>query len=209
VFREILTDAQQAVLELLNRIPEVQSFYLAGGTALALHLGHRRSRDFDFFRPEEFKPQDLVTRIREVGEIELLQETAGTLTVALRGIPTSFFQYGYPLLRPLHETPWTIGLAHVDDIAAMKLAAIAGRGSRKDFVDLYFYCRECAPLDSVFAFFHEKYRGLTVDPYHLLRSLTFFDDAEAEVMPELLREGTWDEIKAFFRSEATRLFRSL
>jgi hypothetical protein len=209
VFRDILTGAQQTVLELLSRLPELQTFYLAGGTALALHLGHRRSRDFDFFRSKEFRPQDLLTHIREVGEIELLQETTGTLTVALLGIPTSFFHYGYPLLRPLQETPWAIGLAHADDIAAMKLAALAGRGSRKDFVDLYFYCRQGQRLEDVFALFREKYRGLTVDSYHLLRSLTFFDDAEAEVMPDLIMEGTWDEIKTFFRAEAARLFRSL
>lgn len=209
MFREILTGAQQTVLELLSRIPEVRTFYLAGGTALALHLGHRRSRDFDFFRPKDFKPQDLAAHIQNAGELQLLQETAGTLTVAIRGVPTSFFHYGYPLLRPLQETPWSIGLAHADDIAAMKLAALAGRGSRKDFVDLYFYCRDRAPLDDVFSFFKEKYQGLTVDPYHLLRSFTFFDEAETDVMPELLREGAWDEIKAFFRSEAARLFSSL
>lgn len=209
MFREILTGAQQTVLGLLSRIPEVQTFYLARGTGLALHLGHRRSRDFDLFRAKEFQPQDLLTRLWELEEVQVLQETAGTLTVALHGIPTSFFHYGYPLLRPLHETPWAIGLALADDIAAMKLAALAGRGSRKDFVDLYFYCRERAALEEVFAFFREKYRGLAVDPYHLLRSLTFFDDAEAEVMPDLLRDDTWDQIKAFFRTEAARLFRSL
>ena len=206
MFREILTDPQQTVLELLNGLPEIQTFYLAGGTALALHLGHRRSRDFDFFRSKEFRPQDLLNHIRELGEIELLQEASGTLTVMLRGVPTSFFHYNYPLLRPLHDTPWGIGLAHPDDIAAMKLAALAGRGSRKDFVDLYFYCREGRRLEDVFGLFKEKYRGLTVDSYHLLRSLTFFDDAEAEVMPETLRGGTWDEMKNFFRIEAVRLF---
>jgi len=91
----------------------------------------------------------------------------------------------------------------------MKLAALAGRGSRKDFVDLYFHARRIAPLEKVFELFREKYRGVSVDPYHLLRSLTFFDDAEAEAMPELLTEVTWEEIKAFFRAEATRLFRGL
>ena len=161
MLREILTGAQQTLLELLSRIPEIQSFYLAGRTGLALHLGHRRSRDFDFFRLKEFRPQDLVNQLREVGEIELLQEAAGTLTVTLRGVPTSFFHYDYPLLRPLHETPWTIGLADPDDIAAMKLAALAGRGSRKDFVDLYFHCREDGSLEEVFRLFREKYRGVT------------------------------------------------
>ena len=59
----------------------------------------------------------------------------------------------------------------------------------------------------MFELFKEKYRGVTVDPYHLLRSLTFFDDAEAEIMPDLLQPGTWDEVKVFFRTEAIRLFR--
>ncbi len=209
MFREILTEPQQAVLGLLSRIPEVRSFYLAGGTALALFLGHRRSGDFDFFRANEFAPQDLLTPLRNTGEIQVLQEAAGTLTVTLRGVPTSFFHYAYPLLRPLRESPWGIALSDPDDIAAMKLSALAGRGSRRDFVDLYFYARDVAPLQSAMERFREKYRGIRVDPYHLLRSLTFFDDAEAEAMPDLLIWVTWDEIKAFFRAEATRLFQAL
>lgn len=209
MFREILTESQQTLLELLSRIAEVRTFYLAGGTTLALYLGHRRSKDFDFFRSKEFNPQDLLSMLRETAEPEVLLEAAGTLTVALRGVPTSFFRYDYPLLRPLHESPWGLGLADPEDIAAMKVAALAGRGSRKDFVDLYFHARQIAPLEQTFERFREKYRGVTVDPYHLLRSLTFFDDAEAEAMPELLVEVTWDEIKAFFRGEAARLFRDL
>jgi len=209
VFRAILTDPQQTVLELLSQIGEARTFYLAGGTALALFLGHRRSNDFDFFRAKEFVPQDLLSVLRETGEIEVLQETSGTLTVRLRGVPVSFFRYDYPLLRPLHESPWGIPLADPEDIAAMKLAALSGRGSRKDFIDLYFYAQECAPLRQVLDRFREKYRGISVDPYHLLRSLTFFDDAEAEAMPELLRGGTWDQIKSFFRAEAARLFHEL
>ena len=209
MFREILTDSQQTLLGLLSRIAEIRTFYLAGGTALALHLGHRRSRDFDFFRAKEFAPQDLLSVLRETGELEVLLEAAGTLTVALRGVPTSFFRYDYPLLRPLHESPWSLPLADPEDIAAMKLAALAGRGSRKDFVDLYSHARRIAPLEHTFERFREKYRGVSVDPYHLLRSLTFFDDAEAEAMPDLLVQVTWDEIKAFFRAEAARLFRHL
>ncbi len=209
MFREILTDSQQTLLELLSRIAEVRTFYLAGDTALALYLGHRRSRDFDFFRPKEFAPQDLLSVLRETGEPDVLLEAAGTLTVTLRGVPTSFFRYDYPLLRPLHESPWGLGLADPEDIAAMKLSALAGRGSRKDFVDLYFHARQIASLEQTFERFREKHRGVSVDPYHLLRSLTFFDDAEAEAMPDLLVGVTWDEIKAFFRAEAAPLFREL
>ena len=209
MFPEILTGPQQSLLELLSRIPEARTFYLAGGTALALHLGHRRSRDFDFFRPEDFVPQNLASALRDADGIEVLQEAAGTLTVRLRDVPTSFFRYDYPLLRPLRESPWSVPLAEPDDIAAMKLSALAGRGSRKDFVDLYAYARQVAPLDQAFEGFREKYRGVKVDPYHLIRSLSYFDDAEAEPMPEMLGEITWDAVKGFFRAEAARLLREL
>jgi Nucleotidyl transferase AbiEii toxin, Type IV TA system len=209
VLRQILTEPQQELLELLSRIAEVRTFYLAGGTGLALHLGHRRSNDFDFFRAREFAPQDLLSILRRLGDLMVLQEAAGTLTVMQRGIPMSFFHYDYRVLRPLHESPWGVLLADPDDIAAMKLAALSGRGSRKDFVDLYVYAREIASLDQVFDRFREKYRGVTVDPYHLLRSLTFFDDAEVEAMPELLVEIEWDDVRSYFRTEAARLFREL
>ena len=209
MFRAILTEAQQAVLELLSRIDEVRTFYLAGGTALALHLGHRRSRDFDLFRGTDFLPQDLVSALRDTGEVRVLQEAAGTLTVMLHEVPASFFRYDYPLLRPLRESSWGLSLADPEDIAAMKLAALAGRGSRKDFVDLYVYTREVAPLEHTFARFREKYRGVSVDPYHLVRSLAFFEDAEVEAMPDMLIPVAWDQVTAFFRAEATRLFRTL
>jgi hypothetical protein len=209
VLRDILIEAQQTVLELLSRIPEVRSFYLAGGTALALHLGHRRSRDFDFFRAKEFVPQDFLSVLRDAGELDVFQEAKGTLTVGLRGVPVSFFHYAYPLLRPLHESPWALPVADPEDIAAMKLAALAGRGSRKDFVDLYACARRVAPLDRLFDDFRQKYRDVRVDPYHLLRSLTFFEDAEAEAPLELLIPEGWEEIKDFFRAEARRLFREL
>ena len=127
----------------------------------------------------------------------------------LSGVPTSFSHYDYPMVRPLVDSPWSVSLAHPDDIAAMKISALAGRGSRKVFVDLYAYAREVAPLDQAFERFREKYRGVTVDPYHLLRSLTLFEDAEAEAMPEVLGDISWDRVKAFFRAAAARLYRDL
>ena len=131
---------------------------------------------------------------------------AGTLTVEIEGVSTSFFIYAYPLLRPLVASPWPFCLAAVEDIAAMKVAAIAGRGSRKDFVDLYVVCREVMPLAKVLRLFDEKFHGVPFERYHVLKSLTHFDDAEREPMPEMIRPVRWEEVRAFLVKEAPRSF---
>lgn len=88
----------------------------------------------------------------------------------------------------------------------MKVSAIAGRGSRKDFIDLYFICREKIPLPGVMEKFEEKFRGVPYERYHVLKSLTYFDDAENELMPEMVRPTEWNDIKRYFLTEAPRLF---
>lgn len=100
-----------------------------------------------------------------------------------------------------------IPVADIPDITAMKPAALAGRGSKKDFVDLYFICKEVFTLQHAIALFKQKYQKIEYDPYHLLRSLTYFEDAEEEPMPEMIRGVTWEEIKQFFVAEAVPLFR--
>src|SRR3990167_194401 len=109
----------------------------AGGTALALQIGHRRSVDFDFFTPESFNEmrleQEVVSHLRG---FKVTQRGQGTLTGQAQGIDFSFFHYPYPLLEPLIEEKY-LNLAATADIAAMKLIAISQRGLRRDFVDLY------------------------------------------------------------------------
>lgn len=205
MFADILSPAQQSVLERLGALQDVRAFYLAGGTALALQLGHRRSIDLDFFREQGFDPTDLVRRLR-LGTTTMVRRSEGdTLTVDIDGVTTSFFAYPYPLLRSLRSSPWSLSVAAVEDIAAMKLSALAGRGARKDFVDLYFICREIMSLRELVRCFEEKFKGVPYERYHVLKSLTYFDDAETEIMPDLTRPASWEEIKRFFRSEAPRL----
>jgi len=183
----------------------VQSFYLAGGTALALHLGHRTSVDFDLFREETFDPQWLLRQLPTPPPVHVLQEARDTLTVEFRGVKTSFFAYRHSLVKPLEAGPSPIRLASIPDIAAMKLTAIAGRGSRKDFVDIYFICRQCFPLKEAFTYLQAKFTGQEYDLYHILRSLTYFADAEGEPMPLLRTAETWEQMKHFLTSEAARL----
>lgn len=203
---DILTAAQLAVLDGLKPIHAVRAFYLAGGTALALRHGHRRSIDFDFFRTTSFDTEDLLLALAHpFGDLERLPGGEQTLYVRLNHVTTSFFRYPYPLLDPLEPTPWGFGLASDSDIAAMKIEAIAGRGARKDFIDLRVLCRTGLALERVFDLFERKYGTRRTDRYHRLRALAYFDDAEREPMPDTRIPFDWDETKRFFTAEATRL----
>jgi hypothetical protein len=205
---EILSPAQSDVLERLRALAGIEAFYLAGGTALALRMGHRRSFDFDFFTAGDFDATGLRERLRGIfGEAPVRSQAPRTLYVDLRGVTTSFFAYDYPMLDPLDSTPWRFGLAGLRDIAAMKLEAAVGRGSRKDFVDLYFLCREFE-LRDIFRFFADKYGRSGADPYHRLRALAYFDDAESEPLPEMLVPIDWAEVRRFFEERTRELWES-
>lgn len=206
---EILTPAQLAVLDALRPIPAVREFYLAGGTAIALRHGHRRSIDFDFFRSTTFDVETLLVALEQVsGDLERLPAGDQTLYVRVSGVTTSFFYYPYDLLDDVSPTPWGFGLAADTDIAAMKIEAIAGRGSRKDFVDLRILCEAGLSLDHAFDLFERKYGTRRTDRYHRLRALAYFDDAEQEPMPDMMAPFDWAGAKRFFTAESTRLLRA-
>ncbi len=203
---EVLTATQRSVLDGLKPIPVVREFYLAGGTALALRHGHRRSIDFDFFRPASFDVQELALALEGAFvAFERLPAGEQTLYVRLSSVTTSFFHYPYRLLNEVEPTTWGFGLASDSDLAAMKIEAIAGRGARKDFVDLRLLCRAGLTIDTAFDLFDRKYGAQRTDRYHRLRSLAYFDDAEREPMPDMLVPFDWDEARRFFTAEARRL----
>ena len=189
-----------AKLEGLNRL-ELDGWTLAGGTGLALQLGHRVSEDFDFFRTDGFSPQGLYEILRGVGDAEILQEYDRTLTLIASRTKVSFFSVPDPFLfaGQLHSF---FLLADIRDIALMKLAAISGRGSRKDFIDLYTILRGGSSLRKFFEQMPNKYGPGRVNSYHVLKSLTYFEDAEREPMPRMLEPFDWKECKAFFVREA-------
>lgn len=182
----------------------LRGWTLAGGTGLALHLGHRLSDDFDFFRNSRFQRQALHSVLRKLGECEVLQEEAGTLTVLLRKVKLSFFRAQEPFL--FEAGPFSIfKLADVRDIALMKMIAVMNRGSRKDFVDLYCLLRREGSLADYIEWLPKKYGPGRVNPYQLLQSLTWFEEADGEPMPRMLEPLDWRECKAFFLREARGL----
>lgn len=197
----ILTQQQQTVLELLKEPIQKNGFYMAGGTALALQFNHRRSVDFDFFRERSFDTAFLRMQIHGA---EIVQESKGTLTVLIQEVKVSFFEFNYPLLQPLHQS-FVIPLAHVDDIAAMKISAIAGRGSKRDFVDLHAIAHRGHSLAACIELFNKKFGDVRVDSYHIMKSLIYFEDAENEEMPEMISRLQWKEVKEFFKLEVNQL----
>jgi hypothetical protein len=181
--------------------PRLSGWTLAGGTGLAFHLGHRLSEDLDFFRTDDANVRDLHDVLTRHGKYETLQEADHTLTVLLHRTKLSFFRVRDPFLFP--SMPWRFGaIADVRDIALMKLAAISGRGSRKDFADLYMILQSAPSLEDYFELLPRKYGASRLNLYHILKSLTYFDDAEAEPKPRMRVPFDWAECKAFFVREA-------
>lgn len=194
----ILTDVQKRVLRAVGPFARRAGFYLAGGTAVALRFGHRRSEDFDWFAPALPRPDALLSDLQAEGlSLQGTQIEAGTVISRIEGVKISFFEYRYSLLDSLGQWPeYETAIASVRDLAAMKLLAVAQRGSRKDFVDTYELLQNGAVLRRMLEDFGKKFEA---DPVSALRGLTYFDDAETEPMPEMLVTTDWEEIKAAHR----------
>lgn len=193
-----------AVVSKLASAGHLEGWTLAGGTGLALQFGHRRSVDLDFFRAETLDSEVLIGHLSRIGSIAVQSRAAGTLHVVLNGIRLSFLEAQAPFLFP--GTPYRrLLIADPRDIAIMKVVAIGGRGSRKDFVDLYFFLRSGGALDTLMALLRRRFANIDYNEYHLLKSLVFFDDAEAEPMPRMLRRASWLEVKKTITAEVRRL----
>lgn len=171
-------------------------FYLAGGTALALELGHRISLDFDFYIEGEFDPETLLQDFQKHSKnVQLIREAKNTLILSIDNIEVSLFSYPYPLISPLIKIP-EVNLASMEDICAMKIVAIIQRGTKRDFIDIYFLTKRFA-LERVFTLAQKKYKGL-FNKYLALQALTYFTDADKEKdgqRAKTLIGISWDEIK--------------
>jgi len=164
-------------------------------------MGHRVSGGFAFFRQDGFPADRLHEILRLVGNVETLQEDNRTLTLIVSAIKVSFFSVPDEFLFP--GQPWHLfELADPRDIALMKLAAISGRGSRRDFIDLYTILRGGLSLEQCFQWLPLKYGERRVNTYHVLKSLTYFEDAEREPLPQMLEPFDWAECKNFFVRQA-------
>lgn len=182
----------------------LETWTLAGGTGLALQLGHRYSEDLDFFSAEDFETDPLIKRLSSIGPLSIQSRSSATLHAGLGGLRVSFLGMQAPLVYP--GTPYRgLMLADPRDIAVMKLVAIGGRGSRKDFVDLYFFLQAGGSLESTLDLTRRRFQRVDYNEYHLLKSLVYFEDAETEPLPRMLRKASWPAIKKRIVAEVHRL----
>ncbi len=201
---KVLSTDGWAIVRRLRAARLLQGWTLAGGTGLALQLGHRYSDDLAFFRHGRSDLDRLVGALADVGKVVVQSRAAGTLHVVVDGLRVSFLEAQAPLLfSGMSYRGLTV--ADTQDIAVMKIVAIGGRGSRKDFVDLYFYLRGAGGLDAVFSLLRRRFTEVDYNAYHLLKSLVFFEDAETEPMPRLIRDVSWHTITRAIVAEVKRV----
>ncbi len=203
----ILDDERQAILPLFVSFKD-DGFYLAGGTGLALQIGHRDSIDFDFFKEGDFETGMLAEKIQEVftgHSIIFTQNEKNTLSCVIdENVQLSFFGFRYPLLKPLVANEY-FDIASVADIGCMKLAAITSRSVQKDYIDLYFIL-QLIPLVDLIDLSRTKYP--TLDSTLVLKSLVYFDDVLQEQI--LFKEGnniSFEVVKDFLQNEGVKYFK--
>lgn len=179
----------------------LNDFYLAGGTAVALHLGHRMSHDLDFFSGKPFDGFLLKNSISKLGKYTDIVSRNNNTIGGLNGTNISFMYFEPKTTEALQKFDG-VNVASIKDLLAMKVSAISQRGAKRDFIDLYFIMKKFKMnIMDVMLHYFEKYKDFNPNPIHALKSLTFFDDAEKENMPKMMSSIQWPEIKEFFESQ--------
>lgn len=199
------TSVSKSTLELLKSLmqpPFPDDFYLVGGTSLALQIGHRESIDLDLFTSAALDTDSLIRYAEELGEVEVVKRTKAIMTIFVNSVKVDFVNLRYPLIDDLLIEDG-IRFATPKDIAAMKIAAITGRGAKKDFIDLYFLLQQFS-MEEILDFYQQKYDDHTL--FLTYKSLNYFEDADAQEMPVMFQPVEWETIKTTINSEVKRMF---
>ena len=199
IHTEILSDSQINLLSQLSKVLLDTDYYLAGGTALTLRIGHRLSKDFDWFAARIGDPEELFKRLKASDiSFSIVSTAFETIYLNINSTQVSFIGYDYPLLEStgIASSKFPFRIAGLDDIACMKLSAIASRGARKDFVDLHFLITEFRSLEEYLMLYKKKFENRDIG--HVIRSLVYFADAESEPELRIIKPFDWNKMKADF-----------
>lgn len=211
---DILDDKRISLLKKIVEGVDIGGYYMAGGTALSLQLGLRKSVDLDFFVPHKFNPHSLYAQLKDICPDDIISinvDNRGTCDAILQGVQVSFFEYPYNVLYGyVHDQSIPgLAMASIKDIAAMKALAIGSRGAIKDFFDLYqIYQRIDYSTRTLIHDLYLKY-GENADLSYIGMGLNYFEDAEQERLPETYVTYDWKEIKRFFSDIQQEFFHEI
>jgi len=184
------------LLKKLQKVPDFSNLRLVGGTALALQLGHRKSIDIDLFGKIDSDELAISKELDKIGSVTRLKKSENINIYTINGIKVDIVNYHYKWLeKPIIED--NLILADKKDIAAMKLSAITGRGLKKDFIDLFFLLKHYN-LKQMLGFYNQKYYDGSI--FMVLKSLSYFDDANNDESPVMLKQENWENIKEYIRN---------
>lgn len=195
---EILNEWQKELFDKLKASRLIENYYLAGGTALALQLGHRYSEDFDFFTENDFDVNDLSYQLARDFNFNKISEDTNTLIGVIDSVRVSFLGFKYKTIGKFILNDY-IRIASIQDIACMKLSAITQRSIKKDFVDIYYLLRTYS-LEKLFEYYKNKF---DVSEYEsvLKKSLVYFREAENDPMPKMIKDIQWSEVKKYIEAK--------
>jgi hypothetical protein len=188
---ETVDEGTLGLLKQLQSLGILSEMRLVGGTSLALQIGHRKSIDIDLFGNLSAEYENLMDELKTIGEVVPLKNSKNIHSLLVNDIKVDIVNYEYEWLTN-KITIDNIQLASIEDIAAMKLNAIIGRGSKKDFIDLFFILKNYS-LATLMDFYTKKYNDGST--FLVLKSLTYFEDADMEEMPFMFNNIDWQTIK--------------
>jgi hypothetical protein len=172
---------------------------------VAFHLGHRVSRDLDLFGPAKasFAPFEKFAETAQ-GDVKIVRVGEATLHMRLGSVPIDVVRYPYPLLEPTLAGPLDFPTAGLLDLATNKLAAIATRGLRRDFWDLYVILQSGVTLKKACGAYKKRFGVAWSDLYHVLRGLSYFEELEP-ALPSGMTPKLWAEVQRHFEEEVPKL----
>jgi hypothetical protein len=195
-YTEILSVGQKKLLGRIGPLMTQLKFYIGGGTAIALMLGHRKSIDLDWFTPENFgDANSYVNKFKDINlDLKNIEITDDILHATANRVRISMLEYRYQLLQPTKiVNNYGCELGSLDDLACMKLSAVAQRGSKKDFIDIYAIMKKHISLNQMIELYKRKYNNYDIAP--VMYGLNYFDDADKERTPNMIWKVDWRNIK--------------
>ncbi len=205
MFLSVINRETKKTIDLLSDLRFIRSFYLAGGTGCAVHIGHRISEDLDFFSQTEFSQFEIQNTLKAHGRFLVDYSDTRTLTGRFEQTKISFFHYEYPLLEETSDF-LNLKISSLKDIGCMKIDAISSRGSRRDFVDLYYILKFFdVSLEEFFIFFQDKYGRENYNLVHIIKSLVYFKDADEDAYLKMMDQYSWQDVKDFFSQQVKSL----